>query len=76
MLPDYTFAWHDLVAALLDVTEPDEADVGMMVPALERLLELGPGTTGLSQHDLADIEARVRAWLIGAGTQPPAGWEC
>jgi hypothetical protein len=48
----------------------------MMVPALERLLELGPGTTGLSQHDLADIEARVRAWLIDAGTQPPAGWEC
>jgi tetratricopeptide (TPR) repeat protein len=73
MLPEYTFAWHDLVAALLDLTEPDDAEVDLIHAALDRLLELGPGSPGISEQHLADIEDRVQTWVADAGTGLTSG---
>jgi tetratricopeptide (TPR) repeat protein len=62
LAPDYAYAWHDLLGALLFQAQRGKADVPSMEHALERLKATGAGIPGLGARHIAQLEGMVGAW--------------
>jgi tetratricopeptide (TPR) repeat protein len=74
LAPDYAYAWHDLLAALLVKARAGQADVPAMENALARLQATGTGLPGLGAAHMAQLQAAVVHWQNrqAAAPQPAA----
>ncbi len=64
LAPRYAYAWHDLVAVLLDSAAAGDVRVEEMIAAVVTLKQVVPGHPGISAEHLAGIEQRVRKWAM------------
>jgi tetratricopeptide (TPR) repeat protein len=63
LTPDYGYAWHDLLGALvLRANAGGEVDVDAMEQALARVKITGAGLPGLGAAHMAQLESVVRYW--------------
>jgi tetratricopeptide (TPR) repeat protein len=77
LIPDYAYAWHDLLLALAQQAEVGRVDLPAMENALSHVKSTGAGLPGLGTGQLAQLEKIVARWR-GAGViraAPRAGGE-
>lgn len=72
LMPDYAYAWHDLLLVYLQRAQAGRVELPAMETALERLRATGAGTPGLGVAHIARLEAEVARWRGAARQQPPA----
>jgi tetratricopeptide (TPR) repeat protein len=70
LMPDYAYAWHDLLLVLLQRARAGQVDLLAMENALERLKSTGAGDPGLGIARIAQLEAAVSQWREGAVPPP------
>jgi tetratricopeptide (TPR) repeat protein len=77
LMPDYAYAWHDLLLALAQQAEAGLVDLPAMENALSQVKSTGAALPGLGMGQLAQLERIVARWR-GAGVTraaPRAGSE-
>ena len=66
LIPEYAYAWHDLLLALEKQAEAGLVDLPAMENALSQVKSTGAGLPGLGMGQLAQLERIVARWR-GAG---------
>src|SRR5262245_56236673 len=59
LMPDYAYAWHDMLLVFLQRAEAGRVDLRAMENALGRLKATGAGLPGLGVAHVARLEAMV-----------------
>ena len=62
LMPDYAYAWHDLLLALAQQAEAGRVDLAAMENALSQVKSTGAGLPGLGTGQLAQLERIVARW--------------
>jgi tetratricopeptide (TPR) repeat protein len=65
LMPDYAYAWHDLLLALTQQAEAGRVDLPAMENALSQVKSTGAGLPGLGTGHLAQLERLVARWRGG-----------
>jgi tetratricopeptide (TPR) repeat protein len=75
LIPNYAYAWHDLLLALAQQAEAGHVDLPAMENALSQVRSTGAGLPGLGAGELAQLERIVATWRghIGGNTGAVAG---
>jgi tetratricopeptide (TPR) repeat protein len=72
LVPQYSYAWHDLFGALNEKARAGDIDVSAMRLALDNVKKTGTGQPGLSATYLAQLEGILEGWARAAPHRPPA----
>lgn len=63
--PDYAHAWHDMVAAFVDVARSGDVRIGPMREALDAVKRTGAGVARLGRAQLRLLERNLSFWERG-----------
>ncbi len=72
LVPQYSYAWHDMFAALNEKARAGHVDVAAMRLALDNVKKTGTGQPGLSATYLAQLEGILETWARAERDRPAA----
>ncbi len=72
LVPQYSYAWHDMFAALNEKARAGDVDVAAMRLALDNVKKTGTGQPGLSATYLTQLEGVLEGWARAEPDRPVA----
>jgi tetratricopeptide (TPR) repeat protein len=70
LVPQYSYAWHDMFGALNEKARAGDVDVSAMRLALDNVKRTGTGQPGLSATYLAQLEGILERWARAEPERP------